>query len=122
VTDSISLVNMRFRGRHGALEEELEQPQPFEVDVELYLDLRAAGRSDELSETIDYRGVFEISRNVVEGPSCSLIEALAERIAAGVLSLPGGDAVSEVVVRVRKPEVNLGGALDAAAVEIRRRR
>ena len=121
MTDSISLANMRFRGHHGVLEHEREQSQPFEVDVELYLDLRAAGRSDELSETIDYRGVFDVSRSVVEGPSCSLIEALAERIADGVLSLPGGDALSEVVVRVRKPEVDLGGALDGAAVEIRRR-
>ena len=121
MTDSISLANMRFRGHHGVLEHEREQSQPFEVDVELYLDLRAAGRSDELSETIDYRGVFDVSRSVVEGPSCSLIEALAERIAAGVLSLPGGEALSEVVVRVRKPEVDLGGALDGAAVEIRRR-
>ena len=121
MTDSISLTNMRFRGRHGVLARELENAQQFEVDVELYLDLRAAGRSDELSETIDYRGVFDVSRNVVEGPSCNLIEALAERIAAGVLSLPGGDALSEVVVRVRKPEVDLGGALDGAAVEIRRR-
>ena len=121
MTDSISLANMRFWGHHGVLEHEREQSQPFEVDVELYLDLRAAGLSDELSETIDYRGVFDVSRSVVEGPSCSLIEALAERIAAGVLSLPGGDALSEVVVRVRKPEVELGGALDGAAVEIRRR-
>ena len=57
---------------------------------------------------------------MIEGPSCRLIEALAERIAAIVLSEFESAAISEVVVRVRKPKVGLPGVLDAAAVEIRR--
>ena len=43
MTDRIALVNMRFQGRHGVLPEEQAVPQPFEVDAELFLDLRAAG-------------------------------------------------------------------------------
>ncbi len=122
MTDRITLANMRFRGRHGVLDEERVTAQPFEVDVELYLDLAPAGRSDDLARTVDYRVVFEIARQAVEGPSCQLIETLAERIAGRILALPAAAAVSEVVVRLRKPEVALGGELDAAAVEIRRAR
>jgi dihydroneopterin aldolase len=112
---------MRFRGKHGVLEEELLAAQPFEVDVELWLDLGPAGRSDDLSQTVDYRAVFDIARETIEGPSCRLIEALAERIAGRVLALFEALELSEVVVRVRKPEVALPGELDCAAVEIRRR-
>jgi dihydroneopterin aldolase len=121
VTDHIALVNMRFDGRHGVLEEEQIQAQPFEVDVEAYLDLGPAGRTDDLSRTVDYRDVFEICRDVVEGPSCRLLEALAERIAARLLAAFELAGVSEVVVRVRKPRVSLPGPLDHAAVEITRR-
>ena len=121
MTDRISLMNMRFEGTHGVLEVERLAAQPFEVDVELHLDLGPAGLSDDLSKTADYREAFEICREIVEGPSCRLIETLAEKIAARLLAAFEGAAVSEVVVRIRKPAVMLPGELDAAEVEIRRR-
>ena len=121
MTDRISLINMRFDGRHGVLEEEQVEPQPFEVDVELSLDLSPAGVSDDLSQTVDYREVFEIVRETIEGPSRKLIESLAETIAARLLADFAAVGVGEVLVRIRKPNVNLPGALDAASVEITRR-
>ena len=120
MSDRIALTNMRFEGKHGVLEEERTTAQPFEVDAELILDLRPAGRSDDLSLTVDYRDVFRICREVVEGPSLRLIEAVAETIAARILAEFAAAGVSEVVVRVRKPRVALPGRLDAAMVEIRR--
>ena len=121
MSDRIALTKMRFEGKHGLLEEERLNAQPFEVDAELSLDLRPAGLSDDISLTVDYREVFRICREVVEGPSCQLIEALAETIAARLLAEFEAAALAEVVVRVRKPRVALPGALDAAVVEIRRR-
>jgi dihydroneopterin aldolase len=121
VTDRIVLTNMAFQGRHGVLEEERAAAQPFEVDVELHLDLRPAGLTDDLAKTVDYRDVFEICRFVIEGPSCQLIEALAEAIATRLLTEFAAAEVTEVVVRVRKPKVALPGRLDGASVEIRRR-
>src|SRR5258705_410753 len=52
--DTIILSGIRALGCHGVLPEEQARPQPFEVDVELSVDLRPAGRSDVLSDTIDY--------------------------------------------------------------------
>jgi dihydroneopterin aldolase len=121
MTDRIALINMRFEGKHGVLEEEQAQPQPFEVDVELSLDLSLAGASDDLRQTVDYREVFEVVRETIEGPSRRLIESLAETIAARLLADTAAVGVGEVLVRVRKPNVNLPGALDAASVEITRR-
>jgi dihydroneopterin aldolase len=119
VTDRIILDSMAFRGTHGVYEEEQLTPQPFEVDVELMLNLEPAGLSDDLTQTIDYSGVFDTCRQIVESTRFDLIEALAEAIAQELLT---GFPVDEVTVRVRKPKVKLGGTLRSAGVEIRRRR
>jgi dihydroneopterin aldolase len=118
VTDRIVLANMAFDARHGVLDWEKEQPQRFEVDLELGLDLQPAAIEDDIARTVDYRGVYATTRQVVESTTFNLIEALAEAIAHEILvSQP---LVREVVVRVRKPGVQLGGPLDHAGVEIRR--
>ena len=57
---------MRFMGRHGYYEHELEHPQPFEVDVELVLNLQPAGIDDDLTRTIDYGRVYDIVRQIVD--------------------------------------------------------
>ena len=111
---------MVFRGRHGYYEQEQLTPQPFEVDVELRLNLHPAGMDDDLEKTVDYGRVFDVIRQVVESTTFRLLEAIAEAISNEILS--GFPTVEEVVVRVRKPEVILGGPLDHAGVEIWRRR
>jgi dihydroneopterin aldolase len=119
--DSIVLEGMVFHGRHGTLPAERELGQSFVVSVELRLDLRPAGRSDDLSQTVDYGQVHQRAKEIVEGPPVNLTETVAERIAAAVVEeFP---AVEAVRVRVAKPHVRLGGTvLAASAVEILRRR
>ena len=86
VTDRIVLANMRFQGRHGYYEHEQVTAQPFEVDVELVLDLQPAGLDDDLEKTIDYGKVFEAVRQIVESTSYRLLEALAEAISHELLA------------------------------------
>jgi dihydroneopterin aldolase len=119
VSDRIVLANMRFQGRHGYYEHELLETQPFEVDVELVLNLQPAGVDDDLSRSVDYAAVYEVVRAIVESTSFRLLEAIAEAISHELLA---DFDVDEVGVRVRKPAVQLGGPLDHAGVEIRRRR
>jgi len=110
---------MRFEGRHGYYDHELTTPQPFEVDVELLLNLQPAGVDDDLDKSVDYGKVYAAVRQIVESTSFRLLEALAEAISHELLA---DFEVNEVGVRVRKPAVKLGGPLDHAAVEIWRRR
>jgi dihydroneopterin aldolase len=111
---------MVFEGRHGYYDHEQVTPQPFEVDVELRLNLQPAGVDDDLTKTVDYGRVFEIARQIVESTTYRLLEALAEAICHEVLS--DFPTLDEVGVRIRKPRVMLGGQLDYAGVEIWRRR
>jgi dihydroneopterin aldolase len=119
VSDRILLTNLRFEARHGVHEWEQEQTQPFEVDVELVKALQPAGLADDLAKTVDYSAVYAVVRQIVESTSYRLLEALAEAISHELLA---DFDVEEVTVRIRKPAVQLGGPLDYAGVEIRRRR
>lgn len=120
MADRIVLSNLVFQARHGVHDWEKERPQRFEVDVELELDLSPAGRSDDLAATVDYSAVYDRVRAIVEGPAVELLEALAARVAERVLD---ADArIDAITVRVRKPEVQLGGPLDYAGVEVTRQR
>ena len=93
------------------------EPQPVEIDIVLDVDLAAAGTSDDLAHSIDYRSLAEAVVDAVESSSYLLIEALATRIADICLT---ESKVEAVEVTLRKP-----GALPNAAyasVIIRRTR
>jgi len=114
--DRIVLEGMVFSGRHGVRPAEREQAQDFTVDVKLDADLLEAGRSDRVEDTVDYRRVYAIVKEVVEGESVQLIETLAKRIAERVLDLK---RVASVSVRVAKRPESMR-PIGAASVKINR--
>ncbi len=119
--DRISLEGMVFHGRHGTLPSERELGQPFVVDVELRLNLRPAGLSDDLAQTVDYGEIHRLAREIVEGEPVNLTETIAERIAATILE--DHPPVEAVRIKVAKPHVRLDDtALAGSAVEILRHR
>ncbi len=120
MADRIVLADMIFQARHGVHDREKVTAQRFEIDVELETDLQPAGLEDDLARTLDYGRVYDTVKTIVESTTFNLIEALAEAIAHELLADFG--ALDEVVIRVRKPQVDLGGPLGYASVEIRRRR
>ena len=85
------------------------------------VDLRPAGVSDDLADTVSYSDVYKLVRRIVEGEPRNLIEAVAEAVAGHILA--GFPPVSRVTVTVRKPEAPMKGSqLDAAGVRITRSR
>lgn len=120
MSDQIVLRAMEFEGRHGVSQEERADPQVIELDVELELDLRPAGTSDDLAKTVNYADIFELCRAQVEDHSYQLLEAIGEAVARDVLA---HDArIEHVAVTVRKPGVPIDGVLDYAAVRLERSR
>ena len=120
MTDRIVVTNLQVEGVGGVHAWERQAPQPWEVDVELVLDLAPAGQGDDLARTVDYGSVARLVKAVIEERGYQLIEAFAESIARDVLA--AFPLVEEVVVRVRKPAVQLAVPVAHASVEIRRGR
>jgi dihydroneopterin aldolase/2-amino-4-hydroxy-6-hydroxymethyldihydropteridine diphosphokinase len=118
--DRLILHEMRFVARHGLLPIEKERAQPFIVSVELETSLAAAGLSDHLDATIDYRTIQRLVRDVIEGSSRRLIETLAEAIAGAILA--SAPPVSAVTVEVTKPRPPVDFQFAGVAARIRRLR
>ena len=117
--DKLNLKGMKFYGFHGNLPEEKRLGQWFEVDVELTIDLSAAGASDQLGDSLNYVAVYKMVKMIMEGPSVNLIEALAARINYCCLQF---DRVQKARVAARKPQVPLGGPLDYVEAAVERSR
>ena len=110
----IELRGLELFGRHGVLERERREGQPFLYDVRL--DVGEAGASDRIEEAVDYRDVVEAVRAVSDGRRFELLEALAAAVADRLLErFP---AVVRVEVRVRKPQVDL--PVEWSGVTVRR--
>jgi 7,8-dihydroneopterin aldolase/epimerase/oxygenase len=116
--DRILLEGMSFRGRHGVRAAERERPQEFKVDIEVDCDLSESGRTDRVEDTVDYRQVRAIAKEVIEGESHKLLESLAAQMARRVLQL---ERVGGVTVRIAKKPESMQ-PIDAAAVRINRTR
>ena len=117
--DRIIAQGMVFYGCHGVFPQEKLVAQPFKVDVILYVDLKPAGKNDDLELTVNYAEVYDLVKQQVGGRSYNLLEALAENIAADLLR---NASVIKVKVRISKSEVMLEGIFDFFAVEIERGR
>lgn len=115
--DRILITGLRELGVHGVLPEEKLRPQPFEVDVELTVDLTAAGESDDLDDTVDYGAVCEAISRVVSSERYELIERLATRIAE-VCAVDSRVIATKVTVRKLHPPVR--AMVDHVAVSVER--
>jgi dihydroneopterin aldolase len=116
---TIELMGLVVFGHHGYLEEERRLGQRFLVDLWADLDERAT-ESDRIDETVDYRRLAALVRDVFAGQHRLLLEGLAGAVADGVMAR--FDSVERVRVRVRKPDVVLDPPVEHAAVIVERER
>ena len=118
MADTILLEGIQVPAALGVTAAERRMRRPVRLDVEVARDLRAAGRSDRISQTIHYKRIFEVVEDMAAHLEHKLVEALGERIARAVLEKFDVDAVT---VTVRKPKP-IAGVLDHAGVRITRTR
>lgn len=113
--DRIFIRELALRCIIGIYPEERREKQDIIINVEMQCDLRKAGRSDDLNDTVDYKAIKKAILKLVEESSFQLIESLAEKISDIALA---DDKVEQAVVSIDKP-----GALrfaKSSAVEITR--
>lgn len=117
--DRIEIHGLRVMAVVGVLSHEREAAQPLRLDLSLEVDLRDAGRSDELGDTANYGAVTERVAALVREAKDLLLERLAHRVAEEVLAFDRVDAVEVTVTKMRPP---IPEDVEATAVQIRRTR
>jgi dihydroneopterin aldolase len=115
----IELEGLVVFGHHGYLAEERRLGQRFLVDLRVDVDGEASD-TDRIEDTVDYRRLASLVREVFAGRERLLLEALAGAVADGIVErFP---SVSRARVRVRKPDVVLDPPVDYAAAVVERER
>lgn len=117
--DAIRIVDLRIPARIGVSDEERAVEQEIAVTADLRTDVRRAGASDELADTVDYHAAVTAVSELVRSKDRRLLEHLAEEIANLLLALKG---VRSVTVEVTKENPPVEEDLRAAAVRIERDR
>ena len=112
--DQIHIRQLKLSAVIGVYPRERKAPQAVIVDLALHTDLQVAGRSDQLTDTIDYAVLVARVRKAVAKSRFQLLEALAEHIADLCLREP---RIAAVDVTVAKP-----GALPGIGVAVTMRR
>ncbi len=118
--DKIRLNGLQYYAFHGALEEERTLGQIFELDIEVAGDFSRQGKSDDLHWTVDYTLLYREVTEIFNKENFRLIETCASEIAQGLLNK--FQSVMGVTVKVRKPNVPMGGVLKNVEVEVSRHR
>jgi|ERR1700693_3141798 len=119
IPDKILLREIEFLGYCGVSRAERSILQKFAVDVDLFLDLSDAGKSGNISNTVDYSEVAGLILKIGQGRTYVLLEEMAEAMASRAL---GKFPIEEIRLLVKKCSPPVEGLRGGFAVEISRSR
>jgi dihydroneopterin aldolase len=113
----IRIEDMEFYAFHGHYREEQIVGNHFLVDVALETDTGKAGKSDDLSDTLNYQTAYLIVKREMEKTS-NLLEHIATRILDALYSEMNG--IIRATVKVSKMNPVMGGRIGRVSIEISR--
>ena len=116
--DKIFVKDLEVFAHHGVMQQEKELGQKFLISLELFLDLKEAGKSDDLSMTVNYGELCHEAEKEFQRESYDLIERAAEKLAEFILL--NYNKVERVKVSIKKPWAPIGRSLLYAGIKIDR--
>ena len=120
MSDTISIHEARFACRIGVSAEERATPQDVLIDVDLGIDLTAAGSTDSIKQTVNYSDAWSTIHGCVTSNEYHLVEALAHGIGCALLERHA--LVEWVAVRVTKPAALASRGVGRVGVQLTVRR
>lgn len=116
--DEIRIRNLEVFCHHGVYEEENTLGQKFLVSADLYTDVRQAGRTDSLEQSIDYGEVCHDIKEIMQERNYKLIETVAETLASRLLKQYS--ALEGIELEIKKPWAPIMLPIDTVSVVIKR--
>lgn len=114
--DKILINGMKVFGYHGTRPDEQANGQDFIINVEMDLDLKKAGQSDNIEDTVDSCQIYSMVKYIAKNNVFRLIERLADNIAREILSR--NEKIQGVKVCIMKPDAPLTGEFDSIGAEL----
>ena len=118
--DKITISKLEIYAHHGVFEAEKQEGQTFFVSADLYMDLKSAGKTDDLNKTVSYADVCHDIQRLMTEKSYDLIETCADGIACDLLQRY--PAIQRADITIFKPDAPIGLPLAYVAVTISRSR
>ena len=115
--DSIRINDLKIPARHGVYDFEKSKDGIFEIDLELFCNLKGAGISDRLGDTLDYQEIISFTIEEFTKKRYKLVEAVAESVCGRLLK---EFQIEKVVIRVRKPHAPIKADFKNVEVELTR--
>ncbi|MDF2473001.1 MAG: 2-amino-4-hydroxy-6-hydroxymethyldihydropteridine pyrophosphokinae [Anaerocolumna sp.] len=117
--DKIKITNLEVFCHHGVYKEENVLGQKFLVSVELYAQLSAAAKKDDILQSVNYGQVCHFIKEEMEKNTYKLIETLTEKLAEAILiHFP---LVEKIKIEVKKPWAPILLPIETVAVEMERK-
>ncbi|NJM99036.1 MAG: dihydroneopterin aldolase [Phormidesmis sp. RL_2_1] len=116
--DIIHINGIKAFGYLGVLPAENALGQWFIVDLKIFIDLAAAGKSDALEDTHSYVEIVQETTRLIQNKKFKLIESLADAIAT--YALASDSRIQHIKVKVTKPTPPIPHFSGTVAVEITR--
>jgi len=98
--DKVFIKDLVARGIIGINDSEREKTQEILINITLFTDLKKAGNSDDINDTVNYRTISKRALAHAENAHRFTVEALAADIARLCLEEEG---ILKVQVRIEKP-------------------
>lgn len=118
ILDKIHIKNLEVFGNHGVFPEENKLGQKFLVNATLYTNTSEAGKTDDLTRSIDYGEVSHFITKYMREHTFRLIEAVAEQLARALLLQ--FNTLAWLDLEIQKPWAPIGLPLESVSVEISR--
>jgi dihydroneopterin aldolase len=115
-SDQIIVQGIEFYAYHGVPDAEQQIGHRYRVDLVVDLDLREAGRTDDLRHTVSYGDLARLVIHIGASQQCRLLESLAEQMCAAILEqFP---AIQRVELFIAKRLPPTGTITELAGVKI----
>lgn len=118
--DKIIIKGLKIYAFHGVNQEEKDEGQNFIIDAVLYVDLKQAGYTDVVNDTVSYAKVTKSIIKVVKERSYNLLERVAHMITQQLFA--EFVDIEKIDITVKKPEAPIKAEFDYMAVNICRDR
>ena len=116
--DGIRIKNLKIPARHGVYEFEKEKDGIFEIDINLYLPLLKAGKSDRLEDTINYEDIISTVTKAFTEKQYALVEAAAQSVCDRLLN---DFKIDKITIRIRKPHAPIDADFETVEVQLNRK-